>query len=132
MAFATGDRSRIIKALNLNREQDTATSTLALLMADLERFDTTNSTNYVQRVQNALLKYERNVPCIEAAASSDALEVIDIDGWGRKEFVAGGGGGTKHLKDQQAGLRDEILNLLDPDNLYLHRYIMTGRVIRTL
>ena len=131
MPFAAQDRTRIIKTLNLSREQDTANSVLALLMSDLEKFDTTNSTNYVQEVQNALLQYEANISLIKAGASKDALKAVTISGWGRKEFVSAGGG-TNHLKMTQNSIRDEIINMLDPDNLYLHHYIMTGRVIRTI
>jgi len=130
MAFQSGDRVRIVEQLDLHRDQSKANSILAQLMADLDAFDTTNTTTYANEVRLALSTAETLRTTIAANEASDGIEVLDIDDDYRIEYRPGGATNSDKSK-LQANLT-RIKNLLDPDGIYLERFVQTGRVIRTL
>lgn len=130
MAFETGDRARIVKHLQLHKDQAKADSFLAQLMTEAESFDTTNTTTYVADIQTALTGIETLDTTIASKVEEDAIQRFEEVRVYEVEYV-GGGGATAHLKNERKSHTENIWRLLDPDG-YLRQFSSEGRVIRTL
>lgn len=130
MAFVTADRLRLVKCLNLSKNQLRDGSRLAILMTGLEEFDTTNSTDLVAEVREQLDLWEEVGETLPALQAQDGYKVVDVDSEIRVE-THGAGASSAVAMGQRAGYVNAILKYLDEDGR-LHPFIMTGRVISTL
>lgn len=130
MAFLPADRERLWQCLNLSKDQLKDRSRLAVLMADLERFDTENGTTLVATVKDTLDLWEEATEALPALQANDAYQIIDIDREVRLT-THGPGASSAALQGQRAGYVATILKVLDEHDR-LQPFILTGRVMRTL
>lgn len=130
MAFLAADRERLWQCLNLSKDQLKDGSRLAVLMADLERFDTENGTTLVATVKDTLDLWEEATEALPALQANDAYQIIDIDREVRLT-THGPGASSAALQGRRAGYVATILKVLDEHDR-LQPFILTGRVMRTL
>ena len=130
MAFAAADRFRLVKCLNLSRDQLKDNSRLAVLMTDLERFDTDNSTALVAEVREQLDLWEEVGETLPALQAQDGYKVVDVVNEVRVETHSAGASSAT-AQGQRRGYVAAILKYLDEYD-QLQPFIMTGRVVRTL
>lgn len=130
MAFDNGDRARIVKLLELHRDQVIATSITAQLMTQLETFDANHSTAFVTEVQTLLTASEALQVTIDANAGKDGYTRVDVENEGEIEVAAGGL--TQPDKNKLTTNIERIKNLLDPNGHYLDMFATSGRVVRTI
>ena len=130
MAFAAADRFRLVKCLNLSRDQLKDGSRLAVLMTDLERFDTANSTALVAEVLEQLDLWEDVGEALPALQAKDGYKVVDVPNEVRIE-THGAGASSATAQGQRRGYVAAILKYLDEYD-QLQPFILTGRVMRTL
>jgi hypothetical protein len=129
MAFATGDRLRLLKCLNLSKDQLKDGSRLAVLMTDLEDFDTTHDTALVTEVREQLDLWEDAGEALPAIQTQDIYSSISIPN--EISSTTTPGSSTAVSQGQRRGYVDTILKYLDEYG-QLQPFIMTGRVIQSL
>lgn len=130
MPFLAGDRERIWRCLNLSRDQIKDGSRLAVLMTEIERFDTANGTTMVATVRENLDLWEEATEALPALQANDAYQIIDIDREVRLT-THGPGAASAATQGRRAGYVATILKILDERD-QLQPFILTGRVFRTL
>jgi hypothetical protein len=132
MAFASGDKLRIIKVLNLHKDQIKADSVLSSLMADLEVYDTANSTTYVTEVQTALTDAETSSANIKANRGQDGYTQISIPNEvSIMQGVGSSGAVTAQYQYAKSEAISRIKQFLDEDDL-LDAFVVSGRVISSI
>jgi hypothetical protein len=130
MAFATGDRQRLVTCLNLTKDQLKDGSILATLMADLAAFDAAHGATLVTGVLDALGAWEDATAALPALQQQDGYNVIDIDNEVRISTHSPGAFSAA-TQGQRRGYINTILKYLDEHD-QLQPFILTGRVIQTL
>ena len=130
MAFLTADRERLWRCLNLSKDQLKDGSRLAVLMTELEQFDTANGTTLVATVQENLTLWEEATAALPALQANDAYQVIDIDREVRLT-THGPGAASAATQGRRSGYVATILKILDERD-QLQPFVLTGRVMRTL
>ena len=130
MAFLPADRERLWQCLNLSKDQLKDGSRLAVLMTDLERFDTENGTALVTTVKDTLDLWEEATEALPALQANDAYRIVDVDREVRLTAYSPGASSAA-LQGRRAGYVATILKVLDEHDR-LQPFILTGRVMRTL
>lgn len=131
MAFQSGDRARIVEQLNLHRDQVKSTSVLAQLMTELDTFDTANGTTYADDVRALLATCETLRTTIATNSANEGIEEVDIPNAHRVEYFSGNAPTAADKNKLNANVA-KIRNLLDPNGIYLGRFVLSGRVIPTV
>lgn len=114
MPFATGDRSMIVKILELNRIFDRPDSIVESLMDVLEQDDNQHGTTYVAEVQALILEYStiKSNPN-ESNVNPHGLKEVELDRDYRVEFF-NANSGNENVSLRLGEIKTEIQNTLDP------------------
>jgi hypothetical protein len=132
MGFDAGDKLRLIKILQLHKDQIKTNSVLSSLMDDLESYDIANSTDYVTEVQTAMLDAETAVTNIRENRGQDGYTLVSIPNEVTlQQGVGSSGANSAQYHYDRMDAISRIKQFLDEDNL-LDAYVITGRVISSI
>ena len=127
--FSTGDRGRIVDALNLDESQNRTNSVLESLMTNRENDDVNYGVDRVGQIIAALDNID-DLDCdLEDSSSSPSIKRKNIYQQIEVEYATSDP--SSGLKQSKMTEVNKIKRWLDPDDR-LEAYNLDGRVIRTL